>query len=249
MGAPKKKIESTKTNKMGEMARNLAHEINTPLSAINLHAENIIEVAHEADSADEVASSAQSIIESLEKITKIMKAIRSYSHLNFKIPFLETPVTQILNEAIAEVKPRLDEEGIQLNTEPFDAKLSLKCRSVEIIQVLTNLFRNSIDAVTGEDEKWIRVAAAEVGDQIEITISDSGPGIPDNIREKIFEPLFSTKSLNHGMGVGLALCTRIVEVHGGQLFLDPNPKHTTFKIILPIEQDGLFISHPAHSET
>jgi signal transduction histidine kinase len=110
---------------------------------------------------------------------------------------------------------------------------------VQIAQVLLNLIRNSCDAIERGAEKWIRIAVTRLPDSIEISVSDSGRGIPENVREKIFQPFFTTKEVGRGTGLGLSVSKGIVEAHGGTITLDTKSTHTRFVVTLPLrgEQD------------
>jgi signal transduction histidine kinase len=97
--------------------------------------------------------------------------------------------------------------------------------------VFINIVRNAIQAI--EKIGTITIRTSKEGRMCLITISDTGPGIPDDIRAKIFEPNFSTKS--EGMGIGLAIARRVIEDHGGTITCQSEPgKGTTFEIRLPV---------------
>jgi signal transduction histidine kinase len=93
--------------------------------------------------------------------------------------------------------------------------------------IITNILHNGIQAINGEGE--ISIVVEENEKTIDIKITDSGPGIPENIMDKIFEPMFTTKAL--GTGLGLASCVQFLDMHGGTIKVKNNP--TTFTITLP----------------
>lgn len=111
----------------------------------------------------------------------------------------------------------------------------IECRPVRIGQVLLNLLVNAVQAIDGEGE--IRIRTWQDAGNVLIAISDSGPGIPADLRHKIFEPGFTTKRANAGTGLGLFLCRRIVLQHGGCIRVESNaPGGATFTVVLPIRQ-------------
>lgn len=232
-----------KSSELEEMTRNLAHEINSPLSTISLQAENIIETIHEANK-DDIAASAESILLNVDRITRIVKAVRAYSRMNFKSPFLPYLVDKIIHDVVTELRPRFEEQQVELFIEPYDLDHKLDCRATEVHQVLTNLLRNSMDAIHETKDPWVRIQVTKTRDTTEFRITDSGTGIPEEHQKQIFEPLFSTKSRSKNMGVGLALCSKIAEVHGGKLRLDTSTKNTSFVFSLPNERSGLFGNGP-----
>jgi signal transduction histidine kinase len=107
---------------------------------------------------------------------------------------------------------------------------------IQLQQVILNLVKNAIDAMSGRPfgERHLRVATGSDGhSDVSFSIRDSGPGIPAEDRERIFNPFFTTKL--HGMGLGLSICRTIVEEHGGNLRLtETGPGSSTFEIVLPI---------------
>ena len=109
--------------------------------------------------------------------------------------------------------------------------------SEQMMQVLTNLVKNAIDAMPGEGE--ININLEDTLSDVSINIQDSGTGIREEDRAKIFEPFFTTKGLGHGTGLGLATAYGIVKMHKGQITVESNtdstkgPTGTKFKIVLP----------------
>jgi C4-dicarboxylate-specific signal transduction histidine kinase len=96
-----------------------------------------------------------------------------------------------------------------------------------------NLLNNSFDATQSLTDRWIKVKAWEEPNQISISVTDSGHGIPEGIREKILEPFFTTKEVGKGTGLGLSISLGIIKSHGGTLEIDGNAENTRFLIHLP----------------
>ena len=108
------------------------------------------------------------------------------------------------------------------------------------LNVIVNAAHAIEDAVSGTDARGvIRVRTASDGDAVVISISDSGPGIPDEVRDKVFEPFFTTKDVGRGSGQGLAIARSIVEAHGGTITFESAPgTGTTFRIRIPVAPEG-----------
>ncbi len=98
--------------------------------------------------------------------------------------------------------------------------------------MLLNLLTNAIDAVKGTSVRWIAVETRISEDYVDVLVSDSGPGIPAALREKIMEPFFTIKDVNQGTGLGLSISRKIAHDHGGELVLEPAAPHTTFRVRL-----------------
>src|SRR5262249_54178985 len=131
---------------------------------------------------------------------------------------------------------RLRRNSIQLKIQHGSPNLKIECRSTEISQVLLNLLNNALDAVQPLDQKWISIDVADAGNDVEIAVTDSGPGIPAHLRDKIAQPFFTTKEIGKGTGLGLSISRGIAEAHHGGLFLDPVCANTRFIVCLPKRQ-------------
>jgi two-component system sensor kinase FixL len=86
---------------------------------------------------------------------------------------------------------------------------------IQIQQVLLNLMRNAVEAMAGSARRELSITTVRAGDMVEISVADTGPGLPESVRARLFQPFVTTKS--SGMGVGLSVCRTIVEAHGGEL--------------------------------
>ncbi len=108
---------------------------------------------------------------------------------------------------------------------------------VQIQQILVNLIRNAVEAMSKSDKRDLTIATRQSGDEIEIAISDTGTGLPEEIVSRLFHPFVTTKE--RGMGMGLSICRTIAEAHGGKLSLDSNTKKgATFVLRLRTPPDA-----------
>jgi signal transduction histidine kinase len=106
---------------------------------------------------------------------------------------------------------------------------------VQICQVLLNLLQNAFDAVVDcEGERWVELDVSVQKRWLVFSVTDSGPGIPDEARSRIMEPFFTTKPVGKGTGLGLSISRTIAFDHGGTLALAQEPGHTCFRLILPL---------------
>jgi C4-dicarboxylate-specific signal transduction histidine kinase len=112
-------------------------------------------------------------------------------------------------------------------------------REVQISQVLINLLNNSMDAIQDQQQKWIRLEVFKRGAHLVFAVTDNGPGVPNELRDKIMEPFFTTKPVGQGTGMGLSISIGICRAHGGDLQYVPGYPHTRFEVILPQAQTGV----------
>ena len=99
--------------------------------------------------------------------------------------------------------------------------------------MISSLLSNSIDAINKFEDKWITIQSQSGQNETRVIVTDSGEGIPPEIRLKILDPFFTTKEVNEGTGLGLSLVRQIMEHHGGYLHIDERAKNTTFVLTFP----------------
>ncbi len=214
-----------------EIARRLAHEIKNPLTPIQL---TIQEMVDQYDGSDpeyaQLLRECHGIIG--EEIENLRRLVREFSDFG-RMPepnFSETN----LNLLISDVVKLYPHHTILLDLSPEIPPLQLD--EDRIRRVLINLIENAIQSGAGENP--VEIFTAKTNDFIELTVRDHGGGIPEKIREKIFEPYFTTKK--SGVGLGLAITRKMVEEHGGAIHVDSKPgKGTTFTIRLPIQHSNM----------
>jgi C4-dicarboxylate-specific signal transduction histidine kinase len=224
-----------RVSSMGELTASLAHEVNQPISAAITNANTCLRwLARDQLDLDEARAAASRSINDATRAAEIIKRVR----LLFK---KEEPQRELvdLNDAIQEMTLLLHSEAIQfavlVRTELAANLPPVMGDRVQLQQVLMNLVMNSIDAmkdVEGARELTIESQRSENA-QVQISISDTGVGLPPQHADKIFDAFFTTKT--DGTGMGLQISRSIVESHGGRLWAAGNPPHgARFYFALPI---------------
>jgi C4-dicarboxylate-specific signal transduction histidine kinase len=232
----REKLEySSKMSALGKMAGGMAHEINSPLTIVQLHC-NQIEKALQADLVNKeiIEKSVRKIELMIVRTGKIIKALRFFSRTGDSDPYTEVSLASIWSDSIDLCQSKFSFHRIELRYEPIPSDLYLYCNATQISQVLLNVLDNAFDAVEKQTEKWIKFTVRVKGKFVRLSIEDSGNGIPADVRPKIFEPFFTTKEVGKGTGLGLSISKGIVESHGGKFELDENERNTCFAIELPL---------------
>jgi PAS domain S-box-containing protein len=230
-------ITSARLSALGMMAGGVAHEINNPLSIIHAMASDLVELVEEQGSAPPqvVARNSQVIRETAERIAKIVRSLRQISREGAGDPFWPTPLAKIVAETLEICRAKFEANGVQLLLPETIPELNVPCREVQISQALLNLMQNALDAAIENDcERWVRLEVEPGAGSVAISVIDSGPGIPSELRSRIGEPFFTTKPVGKGTGLGLSLSKTIAEDHGGSLAYSEDHGHTRFSLVLPL---------------
>lgn len=230
-------ISSAKMSALGQMAGGMAHEINTPLSVITMEVEELEERLTGLAASNETLRSLANIRETSERIAGIINSLRLFARDGSSLPPYPTGVNVLVSETLAFCNERFRVNGVELTvTESREMQdWIVECRRIEISQVLLNLLNNAFDAADTQPsgKRWVHVDVKDLGRDIEFSVTDSGPGVPTYLRDKIMEPFFTTKEIGKGTGLGLSLSKGILRSHNGRLYLDESSKSTRFAFVLP----------------
>jgi signal transduction histidine kinase len=230
--------EAQKLASIGTLAGGMAHEINTPLQVVTGITERIATQLESGELLDEgkLKRDIATVNRCGWNIAKIVRSVLTYVR--------ETP-GQIASHNLNEiVKDTLLLTEHQLKTWSNISVLSdlgrnlpaLSCERTQIAQILINLLTNARDALPNGGKITIRTKYNAKQNCFTLQVSDTGTGIPKEIREKIFDPFFTTKEVGQGTGLGLSIVFGIVKAHGGDIEVESAPKQgTTFTVYLPKE--------------
>lgn len=230
-------IASARLASLGEMAAGIAHEINNPLTIINGHVgvlRRLLGARGLAGDA-EVQKRVEVVESTTQRIAKIVKGLRYYARESDLGDMEWVTVDAIIDDTLAFCSDKFRHEGVELIAR-LEPNLKVYVRPYQISQVLLNLLNNAADAVQAVGTRKVVVEAKAVKDGVEISVSDSGPGVPAFLREKIMEPFFTTKEVGKGVGLGLSISEGIVRSHDGRFYIDEEAKQTRFVVWLPVKQ-------------
>ncbi len=218
-------LHVSRLSAMGEMAAGLAHELNQPLAAATnfLGAAEMLLAADAPDSgkaADLVRmASAQTL-----RAGEIIQRLRTFVSKG-DVEVHAEPIVDVIAGAVSLSLTSVEQQKIGIRYEPDAMHRTILADRVQIQQVLVNLIRNAVDAQRDRPDARpeILLTSRGVGDgMVEIAVSDNGPGIPEEILGSPYKPFNSTKP--NGMGIGLSICRRIVEFHGGTMHAENRPE-------------------------
>ena len=224
-------VHSEKIASLGRMSAGVAHEINNPLAGILIYAEflqrSLREDAPERQKSDEI-------------ITQTLRCKQIVSRLlEFSRQSLGQKTLFHVNEVISRCVELVGHQALFHNIDviqDLDVNLpQVVGNASEIQQVFTNLLLNAADAMQGRGKITIASLPAPQGGGVVVTFTDTGPGIPPDIRNKIFDPFFTTKPPGKGTGLGLSIVYGVMQRHGGTIEVDSTPGGgTTFTLRFPL---------------
>jgi signal transduction histidine kinase len=194
---------------LGEIAGGIAHEINNPLAAIVLRIERLTRLAKAGKATiDDAVTELATVKAQVLRIDRIVSGLLSFARKTDQEESGVVGIDKLIQEVLALCGQTLGEAGVEVRTEIAPPDLELHCRPTQLSQVLMNLLMNASDAVSALPEKWIRIEArvdpprAGAPSFVEIAVIDSGHGVPEANREKLFQPFFTTKPVGSGTGLG-----------------------------------------------
>ena len=228
-------LHVSRLRSMGQMAAALSHELNQPLTAITNYL-NAAQRLLDQEQPDMVrvrqalGLAAQQSLRSGE----IIRRLRAFVSRG-AVARQPEAVSRLVEEASALALVGSRHRGVEVRLSvPADLPPVLADR-VQVQQVLLNLIRNAVEAMDGQERRRLSIAATQEGPMIAFSVTDTGPGVAPDVREKLFQPFVTTKQ--DGMGIGLSVCRTIIEAHGGRISVEApgdGEPGTVFRFTLPV---------------
>lgn len=263
-------IESERVQALTLLAASVAHEIGNPLNALNIHLQLMERELKKLQSGSVVTPTRGSSVltrrkpsplvrdhQSIEKLESYLKVAKGeISRLDYIVTqFLQairptplrlqmTALNDVVRATLDLLRPELENRGLVVSEKPA-ANLPLAMMDAsQVKQVLVNLIKNSMQAMTKGGT--LALSTGQTGNDIWVTVSDTGGGIPQEKLKRIFEPFFTTKE--KGTGLGLIIVQRIMRAHGGRINLESHVgEGTTFRLLFPLhEPERRLLKAPSH---
>ena len=221
-------LEQAKLEAMKELAYGASHEINNPLANIAARAQTLLR--------DESDEKRRRMIEAIHR-----QAMRAHEMIADLMLFARPPALErqpmrihpLLEELADELAPLAGEHSVRIKVAATDEPLTVDGDRTQLGVALKALLENSIEAI-GEGGEIAVAASIGGGGSVQIDVRDTGPGVPEEIRDRMFDPFFSGREAGRGLGFGLSKCWRIVTDHGGNVTVESPPAAgALFRIALP----------------
>jgi C4-dicarboxylate-specific signal transduction histidine kinase len=222
---------------LGELVGSIVHEVNQPVTGIIASAEACLRwLARDPTELDKARESATRIIEQGRRTSRVVNGLRSLVR-DGQLQFADVELNEAVEEVLLLLRSELQRAAVTSRFD-FDVSISeIEADKVQLQQVVLNLVRNAIDAMAGVDGRVreLSVSSKLIDGHAFVAIADTGAGIDPAIGERLFDALYTTK--NGGLGLGLSICRKIIDAHGGRLWMEQNPKHgVTFAFTVPLRR-------------
>ncbi len=227
-------VHSTKMAAIGELAANVAHEVNNPLTSVLGYTTHLLKTLELPESPKRILSMMEQ--ETL-RVRKIIRNLLDFSRQ--KTSWMQpTDILVPLRETAAFIRGAALAAAVSIEEDYQPGPLMVNIDANEMKQVFINIINNALQAMPRGGGLRIQATARE--GQAVIAFTDTGVGIPPDNIKKIFEPFFSTKESGDGTGLGLSISYRIVQNHGGRIDVESKPQQgTVFSLFLPLQEQGV----------
>ncbi|PZO67354.1 MAG: two-component sensor histidine kinase [Paracoccus denitrificans] len=214
-------VQAAKLAALGQMSAELSHEFNQPLAALRSYLDSA-QVLIDRGRVPDAARYLTRITGLANRMSSISQNLSSFARRPGEKLDAISPQA-VIDDALEILAWRIRAEDIRVTTILPDAPVCVLGGHVRLQQVIVNLLSNAMDAMSEQDRRLITLTVSVEGQRVCIAIQDNGPGVPDAIIARIFDPFFSTKGIGRGLGLGLSISFNIVKDFGGELTVSNTP--------------------------
>ena len=231
-------VQAGKLATLGELTTGVAHELNNPLNNIGLFVGNVIDLT-ELGKADQetILRDLQNTMQQVRKATEIISHLRTFGRA---APASREPVSvnEVIDRALSLMSEQLRIRDIKVELQLCPGDPIVMGNAIQLEQVFLNLLTNARDAVADSTQKEIVITCRVESDVLELTVRDTGSGIPPGLEQRIFDPFFTTKEVGAGTGLGLSITYGIIQDHEGSISVTSHlGEGAAFLVRLPLARD------------
>lgn len=226
-------VQAAKLAGIGQMSAALAHEYNQPLAAIRSYADNAVQLLHMAKE-DDVQDNLRRITALTERMADLTKTLRSFAH---KSDIRVEPVllSSVVDEMVILLSPQAKKQNVELRVTPPAETVYVMAGHLRLSQVIINIVTNAMDAVKDSAIKCVNVSWEKQAEYAVVTVKDTGEGISEEVKDKMFMPFFTTKGAGVGLGLGLFIVYNMVKEFKGSIEVNQEEGYgSVFTISLPL---------------
>jgi C4-dicarboxylate-specific signal transduction histidine kinase len=231
-------VQAGKLAMLGELTTEIAHELNNPLNNIGLFVGNAIDLI-ELGMADAdpgcILQELNNAMQQVRKATEIISHLRTFGRVA-SVNRETVVITQVVQRAIALMHEQLRLQQIEVSLHYPTSDVVVMGNAIQLEQVFVNLLTNARDALVNAPRKNIIITCITKGQMVDISVGDTGPGIPAGLEQRIFDPFFTTKEVGVGTGLGLSIIYGIIKEHQGSIVVEGHPgEGAIFRVQLPLK--------------
>jgi two-component system C4-dicarboxylate transport sensor histidine kinase DctB len=228
-------VQAGKLAALGQMSAAIAHEINQPLAAIRTFMASA-KIFAQRDNIGQVIRNLDLITDLADRMANITGHLKTFARKSEPGQREPVAVDGAIRGTLLLLESQIGSAGVRLERD-VAPDLWVMGHTVQLEQVILNLVRNALDAVAGQTDPVIRIAARATPDTVYISVSDNGHGIAPELIDRIFDPFFTTKGIGDGLGLGLSISYGIVQDFGGQIYAKNRPEGgAELTVVLPRHQ-------------
>jgi len=226
-------LHASRLRSMGQMAAALAHELNQPLTATANYVKAALRLLDNAKlNVPRLRLALEAAAQQTLRSGEIIRRLRGFVARG-EVERKTESIARIIEEASALALVGAKERGIRVDLGVHAEVPPVAVDRVQIQQVLLNLMRNAVEAMESVSRRELTVSTELTEGMVQVSIADTGPGVPEDVQARLFQPFVTTK--NEGMGIGLSVCRTIVEAHAGRLWMEPGADSgSVFRFTIPI---------------
>ena len=232
-------VQAGKLATLGELTTGVAHELNNPLNNIGLFVGNAVDLIELAvTEKGQIVHELDQALQQVRKATEIISHLRTFGRA---APASREPISlrHVIERALSLMREQLRLREIEVTVDLGREEAVVVGNAIQLEQVFINLLANARDAVAESPRKAIRIASSVGSAAVEVTLVDTGHGIPPGREQRVFDPFFTTKEVGKGTGLGLSITYGIIQEHGGTIsVVSPPGEGATFLIHLPLATGG-----------
>jgi two-component system C4-dicarboxylate transport sensor histidine kinase DctB len=228
---------------LGQMSAGVVHELNQPLTAMRTLSESA-GILLDKSLFDDVRGNLQRIRGMVDRLARLTSQLKTFAHKS-ELPLAPVPMVQAVADAQVIVAEASRKNGIVIEVDVQPASLSVMAEEAALGSVLVNLMRNAIDAMQASPQRTLRLQARPQEGRVILRVSDTGPGIPQDILPRLFEPFVTSKPAGTGLGLGLVISAQLVRAMDGTLRAANLPEGgACFIADLPAAVQAIYIPTP-----
>ncbi|MDI1279490.1 AAA family ATPase [Methylobacter sp.] len=213
-------LQMEKLSALGTLVGGVAHEINNPLMGIM----NFVEFAAGRSTDEKSKEVLDQALQQIHRIKKIVSNMLLFIHTS-SVPSGNCRIAEVIRQTLLLLEGELSKGDIKVEVDAADDLPAIHCSADSLQQILVNLIINARDALTDSLQPQIKIMVKPMEGMLELSVTDNGPGIPQDVQSKIFDPFFTTKPPGKGTGLGLSVIRRLVQDVGGNIHVESTYGH------------------------